>query len=439
MLAPSSPHIQNDKYQSIPLARHADDFANVTAPRNPNWNPADEYQSMKGSWLSTLPLMNESVQAYADVSFRQRIRALQGVDEIIEDVIALLVQKGVMDNTYFIYTSDNGYHVGNHRMPAGKAMFYAEDSNLPFFVRGPGIPAGVTSKIPGAHVDLVPTILDIAGVPEEQWPPQLDGRSLLGQWHDPEASTGDGAGGGNAKETINVEFWGLCIVEAPSGVDLGTPFQNNSYKTLRIVGEDESWLYSHWCTGELELYNTAEDPYELNNLAVNASTETERLLNRLNAILMVTKSCEGNTCRQPWDWLQPNNQTGEILSLGQAMASQYDSFFASFPQVSFKTCMQYQDIENEEPYYPPLPPGGGLGQAYRNRTDNYQSQGEGGTRYLDSGAQYGSWAQRNATLAEIELSAREITDAEIYGNDTTTLRRRELGIEDEPEWFMWIG
>jgi N-acetylglucosamine-6-sulfatase len=220
MLASSSPHVQNEKYECIPLARHADDFPNVTAPRNPNWNPADEYQSMKGSWLSTLPLMNDSVQAYADHLYRQRVRVLQRVDEIIEDVVALLEEKGVMDNTYVIYTRDNGYHVGNHRMSAGKARFYAEDSNLPFFVRGPGIPAGVASKIPGAHVDLVPTFLEIAGVAKELWPQQLDSQSLLEQWHNPEVSTGDGAGGSNTKETINVEFWGLCIVEAPSGVGL---------------------------------------------------------------------------------------------------------------------------------------------------------------------------------------------------------------------------
>lgn len=438
-LAPSSPHVQNELYQSIPLSRHANDFETVTAPRSRNWNPPDEIQQQKGSWLSTLPRMNESVEAYADHSFRQRIRALQGVDEIIEDVVNLLDAKGALDNTYVIFTTDNGYHIGNHRIPAGKALFYAEDSNLPFAVRGPGVPAGVTSKIPGAHLDLAPTFLEIAGLAKDQWPPFLDGQSLLHQWHHPKSSTGEGSGGGNAKETLNVEFWGLCIVEAPNGKELGIPFKNNSYKTLRIVGEDESWLYSHWCTGETELYNTAADPYELNNLALNATHESARLMDRLNAILLVTKSCAENVCRQPWALLQPGHRKDEILSLKQAMDPKYDSFFAKFPRVAFKECLQIQDIENEQPYYPPLPATGALGQNYRNKTDNYKSEGEGGTRYIDSGAQFGSLEQRHVTLADINKTAREMTDDEIYGNATMNKRRRDLGIVENPDWFQWIG
>ncbi|KAI2630199.1 hypothetical protein GGS26DRAFT_102156 [Hypomontagnella submonticulosa] len=74
---------------------------------------------------------------------------------------------------------------------------------------------------------------------------------------------------------------GSCIVEAPNSKELGITFRDNSYKTLHIVGEDESWLYSHWCTGETELYNTAEDPYELNNLALNATHESAGLMDRL--------------------------------------------------------------------------------------------------------------------------------------------------------------
>lgn len=438
-IAPSTPHVENEKQQCIPLTRHASDFEDVTAPRVANWNPPGEIQHQKGSWLRTLPLMNESVQAYADHSFRQRIRALQGVDEIIEDVVNKLEEKGILDTTYIIFTTDNGYHIGNHRIPAGKATFYAEDSNLPFVVRGPGVPVGKTSKIPGAHLDLAPTFLKIAGLPKDEWPPFLDGQSLLQQWHHPDSSTGKGSGGGNAKETLNVEFWGLCIVEAPNAAELGVPFKTNSYKTLRIVGEDESWLYSYWCTGEIELYNTAEDPYELTNLAFNPTREHARLIDRLNAILLVTKSCAENTCRQPWALLQPGRRKDEILSLRQAMNTKYDRFFSEFPRVAFKECMMYQDIENEKPFYPPLSETGALGQKYRKSTDNYQSEGEGGTRYLESPGSYGSWEQRHATLADIEKSAREVADGEIYGNATMNKRRRDLGMADPPEWFQWIG
>ena len=438
MLAPAAPHIENELLEMVPMTRHADLFNDVQAPRTPNWNPADNIQAMKSSWIRTLPAMNASVQDYADHEYRQRIRGL--VDEMMEDMIALLEQKGVMEDTYFIFTTDNGYHVGQHRIPAGKATFYAEDTNLPFTIRGPGIPANVKSKIPSAHVDLVPTFLDLAGVPEDQWPPMLDGRSLVEQWKNPACSTGAEAGLGNAKETINIEFWGLCVIEAPNAVELGVPFRNNSYKTIRIVGEDEAWLFSVWCTGETELYNTAQDPYELNNLAYHPTNETEKLLDRLNALLLVAISCEGGTCRQPWRYLQPGGLDAplEIMSLQKAMDPKFDDFFASFPRFAFKECLQVQSVENEQPFWPPAA-ATGLGQAHRKRVDFYKTEGEGGKRLLDSGEMYGSIDQRYATLADIEKMARQVTDAEIYGNATMALTGRDLGFGSQADWMQWIG
>jgi N-acetylglucosamine-6-sulfatase len=148
-----------------------------------------------------------------------------------------------------IYTSDNGYHLGAHRAVGGKALPFAEDTNLPFVVRGPGIPKGTKSNLPEAHLDLAPTFLDISGLPKDQWPPFFDGRSLLHQWKHPNEVLG---GIGSAKEILNVEFWGGCHFEAPPFES----FDQNSYKTLRIVGEHESWLFSKWCTNDMELYNT---------------------------------------------------------------------------------------------------------------------------------------------------------------------------------------
>ena len=99
-IAPYAPHIQKDAKRPIPLKRHMNMFTNATAPRNPNWNPADEFQLKKGGWLHNLPLMNESVIEFADLTYRSRAQALQGVDEIIEDVIRMLEAKGIIDNTY---------------------------------------------------------------------------------------------------------------------------------------------------------------------------------------------------------------------------------------------------------------------------------------------------------------------------------------------------
>ena len=243
-----------------------------------------------------------------------------------------------------IYTSDNGYHLGQHRAPAGKSLFWNEDTNLPFIVRGPGVPKNAKSDIPGLHLDLAPTFLDIAGVPEEEWPEFFDGRSLLPQWKNPGGDHGAGSGKGNSKESINIEYWGRAGIEAPTAGKLGSPFLNTTYKTVRTLGSGggegpgASWVYTKWCSGDAELYNTGADPYELTNLA----GKRPRIEDRLNALLMVTKSCERGGCRDPWSLIKPKDGS-KITTLEQALQERYDDFFKNeFERVQFGACLQIQ-------------------------------------------------------------------------------------------------
>ena len=199
-----------------PLARHQDTFLDVGAPQSKNFNPNDEFTDQKRYWLRELPALNETQLKSLDLNHRRRLQSLQGVDELVEDVIEALDEAGVLDNTYVVYTSDNGYQIGNHRIPAGKCLAYRESANLPFVVRGPGVPAGATSRLPGTHVDLAPTFLQIAGVEPADFPEQFDGRSLLPQWHDP---SGENEAGDSeyAKEIINLEFVSYNSLDANEG------------------------------------------------------------------------------------------------------------------------------------------------------------------------------------------------------------------------------
>ncbi|KAI1335289.1 arylsulfatase [Xylariaceae sp. FL0016] len=418
-ICPFTPHVgfQQDhpSHRPIPQKRHLNDFPNAKAPRTPNFNPADEYQQNAGGWVKDLIQMNDSAINMADFVYRSRLQALKGVDELIEDVVAKLDAKGILNNTYIIYTSDNGYHLGQHRMPAGKSLFYNEDTNIPFFVRGPGIPANVTSAIPGLHLDLAPTFLEIAGLDKSKWPEFFDGRSLLDQWQSPKSANasilGDSSGQGNSKESIGIEYWGRAGIEAPSAGELGSPFLNTTYKTIRVVGEEQGWVYTVWCSGETELYDTVNDPYELTNLVYTNSSAHTKMTHRLNALLMVTKSCEQNSCRDPWSLLRPNNAT--LKSLTQAMDTDYDSYFQLFDKVSFDTCLQVQKISNEMPYFPELSTldGGGLGQAYREETEVIA--GAPGTRAFKTAEYYGTAAQRNSTIDDINAVSRDLTEAEL--------------------------
>ncbi|KAI0398159.1 arylsulfatase [Xylariaceae sp. FL0594] len=423
-ICPFTPHVgfqdSQPAHRPIPLQRHLNDFTGVKAPRTPNFNPPDKYQHNAGGWVKELSPMDDAAIDWADFVYQTRLQALAGIDEIIEDVIDLLQNKGVINNTYVIFTSDNGYHIGQHRIPAGKSLFYNEDTNLPFVVRGPGVPANVKSSIPSLHIDLAPTFLEIAGVPPSSFPVFLDGRSVLSQWHDPLSTnnasiSGDAAGQGNGKESINIEYWGRAGIEAPSGGKLGSPFDATTYKTIRILGVEQSWAYTVWCSGEKELYNTSPDadPYELVNLAAEA--EYARVVNRLDALLMVTKSCERGSCRDPWSLLKPptTGDDGILISLTQALDRKYDAFFQSFAKVSMDACLAVQLDSNETPYFPPLDQlaGMGLGRAYRNATDVIAPAG--GKRVFSTKDHYGTAAQRHVTLEDMHASSRVLTDGEL--------------------------
>ncbi|KAI1375772.1 arylsulfatase [Hypoxylon crocopeplum] len=420
-IAPSTPHIEEGHTLPTPQTRHKGSAKGLQMSRDGNWNPKDEQQNGKPSWLKELASMNSSIIDRIDDFYRARIAVLQGVDEIIEDVVDRLDKHGILDNTYIIYTSDNGYHLGNHRVSGGKSLPYREDTNMPLIVRGPNVTVGVTSKIPSAHLDFAPTFLEIAGVQQADFLPFLDGRSLVSKWHNSQSKIPT-CPLDDTHEIINVEFWGSAGIESPLQ-DKPHNLGNNSYKTLRIVGEETGYLYSKWCTNETELYDTVADPYELENLAKDPKDDhTRQLLTRLNALLLATKSCADQTCRNPWKLLQPEEgRRGTIVEdessltikcLDQAMDPKYNDFFRDyFPQVAFQECKELQDIENERPYLPENP---GLGMKYRNPTDNYHTPGVKNPAKVPGNTEdRGGPDQRNVTLDTIMSKSIKLTKAQL--------------------------
>lgn len=182
-------------------------------------------------------------------------------------------------------------------------------------------------------------------------------------------------------------------------------------------GATVSYLYSRWCTNETELYDTVADPHEINNLSLNPDAATKRLLSRLNALLLATKSCADVTCRNPWRLLQPEPERRAIVAngkltiscLGDALKPEYDHFFASIPNVAFQECKEVQLIDNERPYWP-ANLGGGLGLDHRDAPDTYVTHKPNPEKKVPANAKHqGTLAQRNVTLAEIEEKAIVLT------------------------------
>ena len=94
--------------------------------------------------MQKLPLLNDTQEAQLDDLYRKRIETLHSVDDLIENVVNTLQTAGKLDNTFIVFSSDNGFHLGEHRETAGKQAPYEENIRLPLIVRGPGIAAGKT-------------------------------------------------------------------------------------------------------------------------------------------------------------------------------------------------------------------------------------------------------------------------------------------------------
>ncbi|ORX97372.1 Arylsulphatase [Basidiobolus meristosporus CBS 931.73] len=312
-------------YPPVPAERHKLLFDDLKVPRKPNFNP--EIQD-KPSWLKTLPRLNQTRVDDLDEHYRLRIRSLQAVDELVEKVILKLEKNGQLDNTYIIYTTDNGYHLGQHRLGAGKGTPYEEDVNIPFIIRGPGIAKGEISQAFTTHTHVPATILSLAGLDA---PEHLDAPPMP-VLEAPSPSN-------DLTEAFNVEFWADAFFE-----DTWERFTSNSYKAVRIIGEGYNYYFSTWCTGEHELYDLLEDPYQLRNVHPDVIERDPELINRLNALLNVLRDCLGNTCRDPWKVLHPD---GAVRNLRQALSRVYDSYYAQLAVFKFDTCQVFNDRTNE--------------------------------------------------------------------------------------------
>ena len=186
------------------------------------------------------------------------------MDEGVKKVVQALVAKGELANTLLIFTSDNGFFNGAHRIPQGKEEIYDESIRVPLQMRGPGIPAGETVSDLAINADLAPTIVDAANANPGL---AMDGRSLIPVAKHP-----------------GIESGRELLIEQPIG-------GNQGFEAIRT----ERYMYAERNTGEQELYDLQKDPFELqsrHNAPAYASVKAQ-----LAARLHTLQNCSGLTCR----------------------------------------------------------------------------------------------------------------------------------------------
>ena len=260
-LAPFAPH-----WPVQPAERHSGLFPDLKAPRTPDYNEEDV--SDKPAWVRELPLLSPEIVQATDELFRKRVQSLQAVDEMIEALVKALEARSLLQHTFIVFTSDNGFQLGGHRMDHGKGDPYDESIRVPLVVRGPGVAAGRNQPMLALNIDLAPTFAAIAGAAT---PDTVDGRSLL------RALTG---------RPSQREWRSDFLVELRSKEEAGI----SDYAALR----SNEHLYVEYDTGERELYDMQKDPHQLQSLG---KTAEPALVERLSARLHELLSCRGETCR----------------------------------------------------------------------------------------------------------------------------------------------
>lgn len=261
-LAPAAPH-----GPFVPAPRHEEEYPDAIAPRPPSFGEPDVGD--KPAWVRNMPVMNPAATAQVDEAYRSRLRMLLSLDALVAGLVEELENTGELDNTYVFFTSDNGFHLGEHRLVLGKRTVYEEAVRVPLAVRGPGVPAGQVAGQMALNIDLAPTLAELSGVSA---PPFVDGRSLVPLL------------GGAPPATWRSAF----LLEHHSGGKV--PHLAPTYAAVRT----RTHKYVVHDTGEKELYDLFSDPYELQSVHATADpTLVGSLASRLEAL----KGCAGESCR----------------------------------------------------------------------------------------------------------------------------------------------
>ena len=252
-----SPQLPQDcEGTAKPAPRHANAFDTEPLPMPDSFNELDV--SDKPEDIQEIDQIGAEELANITTRYRCRLESLLSVDEGVAAVMNALRAHDALDNTYILFTSDNGFFHGEHRIPTGKNRVYEEAIRVPLIMRGPDVPKGVVVEDMTTNADLAATIVDASGATPSL---EIDGRSLL-----------------PAAKHPAIERGRELLIETPR------------YAAVRT--QRYEWVEHR--TGEAELYDLVEDPSQLTSL--HADPELEEVRERLATRLAALRTCAGDSC-----------------------------------------------------------------------------------------------------------------------------------------------
>ncbi|MFT3864616.1 MAG: sulfatase [Solirubrobacterales bacterium] len=272
----------------------------------------------KPRFIREAPYLSATETHTYRVYYQNVLASLISVDEGVKEIVDELGALHRLRNTYILFTSDNGFFFGQHRLVGGKFLAYEPSTHLPFIIRGPGIKPDTSTGQLASTIDIAPTILELAEVEADK---SLDGISLVPYLKDPSLRTRVPVLFESFVETNDVEqdgqaSTGETTASARSTGKLGikgtaraaTSSRSKSAKNPAAHASEVAppknyygirlgpYKYIEWPDGEKELYDINKDPYELNNIVRNPNFFPVRAF--LHKELERLEQCSGRTCRE---------------------------------------------------------------------------------------------------------------------------------------------
>lgn len=283
-----------------PATRHYNTFAGAPYPHGRSEGFNEGNVNDKPRFIREAPYLSlNDIHTYR-VYYQKALESLRSIDEGVKLVVDTLGGLQRLRNTYIVFTSDNGFFYGEHRLTGGKFLAYEPATHLPLLIRGPGIKPGTETGELAANIDLAPTILELAGATADK---SVDGRSLLPYMQDPSLRSRRPLLFESFVETADVEANG-----EPSGQrtvkELGRRSTGKDGASASIVAPPKDYegirlgpyKYIEWPDGEKELYDITKDPFELNNVVRVPNLSPIRAF--LHAQLVRLEACVGRTCQE---------------------------------------------------------------------------------------------------------------------------------------------
>lgn len=252
------------RLNSTPVNEKYDGSADfISQPQSPSFNEEDI--SDKPNNVKARPILTTEQIDCIERVFRDKLESMRSVDDLVGSLIQAISDANELDDTIIIFTSDNGYLLGEHRL-VKKGWVYEESIGVPLVIRTLQTQPQVIDRIV-LNNDLAPTISAFAGVTPEL---AVDGRSLVELIDDPDMKWRKG-----------------FLIQ-----------HSDAFYAVRQTGTHSEYLYFEKRGGFIEFYELTKDPYQLENKSDCTNTKCQNRQTAMSSWLANLKECNNGSCQK---------------------------------------------------------------------------------------------------------------------------------------------